>query len=328
MAAHALHDAASPLVASALSAVVLYWWQLLVHMAKMQRSTALQGRFLGVFAFANLFLTLLLAARVLAGLAASRGGSHSEELVARAARGAFGASGTVSVVEGLAYVVFGTRLVKRIGGKPGGNDKSIKIVHISARCGGALFLRGALALAIAIAPHETLLSSAQGALWLALLAPQILEIGVVLCLTWESACAPAFCFNALFRRLIDPVRAVRPRGSVLERASFLALVRHSISGTSLLDAENVRRGSFAVFCGMFYVFSRGVASVVMTKTSDRTIPTTFPLDLIQCTRRDAPRKRPSKSELSRRGAQFPRFGHGCRRARPPRTPRYRAKSPS
>ena len=116
-----------------------------------------------------------------------------------AARSAFGASGTVSVVEGLAYVVFGTRLVKRIGGKPGGNDKSAKIVHISARCGGALFLRGALALAIAIAPHETLLSSAQGALWLALLAPQIVEIGVVLCLTWESACAPRFVPTLFFQ---------------------------------------------------------------------------------------------------------------------------------
>ena len=169
------------------------------------------------------------------------------------------ASGTVAVVEGFAYVVFGTRLVKRIGGKRGGNDKSAKIVHISARCGGALFLRGALALAIAIAPHATLLSSAQGALWLALLAPQIVEIGVVLCLTWESACSRANGFaDALWscRLIRAPVFcAVRPKGSVLERASFLALVRHSISGTSLLDAENVHeRGSFAVnCCGMFYV---------------------------------------------------------------------------
>ena len=176
-----------------------------------------------------------------------------------AARAAFGASGTVAVVEGFAYVVFGTRLVKRIGGKRGGNDKSAKIVHISARCGGALFLRGALALAIAIAPHATLLSSAQGALWLALLAPQIVEIGVVLCLTWESACSRANGFaDALWscRLIRAPVFcAVRPKGSVLERASFLALVRHSISGTSLLDAENVHeRGSFAVnCCGMFYV---------------------------------------------------------------------------
>ena len=95
-----------------------------------------------MFAFANLFLTIVLAAAsVLAGLAASRDGEQSEELVAMAARAAFGASGTVAVVEGFAYVVFGTRLVKRIGGKRGGNDKSAKIVHISARCGGALTSR-------------------------------------------------------------------------------------------------------------------------------------------------------------------------------------------
>ena len=145
----ALHDAGTPVYLGALSAVCLYWWQLpQTKGSKPSRAVNLKGRALSAFVVFNVgFLVLNCAA--LAGLVFGEPVRRpSAEATARAALMVYAAAASV---EGVAYVVFGLRLVTRLDALAAKN-KCDKVLQLQRRvrvllvvCGVGTMVCGALA---------------------------------------------------------------------------------------------------------------------------------------------------------------------------------------
>ncbi|KAK7249366.1 hypothetical protein SO694_00048155 [Aureococcus anophagefferens] len=144
-----LHDAGTPVYLGALSAVCLYWWQLpQTKGSKPSRAVNLKGRALSAFVVFNVgFLVLNSAA--LAGLVF---GAPVRRLSAGAtARTALMVYAAAASVEGVAYVVFGLRLVTRLDALAAKN-KCDKVLQLQRRvrvllvvCGVGTMVCGALA---------------------------------------------------------------------------------------------------------------------------------------------------------------------------------------